>query len=562
LTNIVAIAAGYLHALALDDQGRVWQWGNYTSFFTGRDESEPSLVHVWGGETIDNITQIAAGHGHSLALTNTGEIWEWDTTGYPLKVRDVIGLYPVSKILAGGNFSVAVAEGRGYSTVMTWGATDYSQLGRDPDKFSSEVTRGWDPIPGKVDISDIGDIAVGDHFVIVRKNDGTVWTWGDNRYGQLTAGLPGAESIAPIRIEKLDGTIGISAGGNTAMAIPASSACDVGGRTGFRLLAWGDNFEGTRGDGTGVNWFAPTPVLTIGDSEVCSGLNGYRLIIYKKGIGKGTVESSAPGLTCTGMMCWQSVDVNTEITLTATPDTDSEFAEWRWDCSTGTVFVDTNPEISLFMDGVKHCKVHFDQIEERTLEVNVSGQGSVSSSPSGIDCGGDCSHSFAIDTEVTLTAEANAGNEFVAWSGDDTCYDNIDPTDAKRATINMNENINCTATFVEEGGEESGAGPIITINVFGDSANSNVTVSDIAGVQSSFECDTTTGICGKTYDPDTTLSLDTTLESGYTFSWSGGSACGVLANTNSTSFNLTLLEDMNVVCRLDFEPIEPTNSLY
>ncbi|MFH2069127.1 MAG: prepilin-type N-terminal cleavage/methylation domain-containing protein [Candidatus Omnitrophota bacterium] len=55
-----------------------------------------------------------------------------------------------------------------------------------------------------------------------------------------------------------------------------------------------------------------------------------------------------------------------------------------------------------------------------TLTVNKTGDGSgtVTSNPSGIDCGSTCSYDFDDDTEVTLTAEAAGGSTFTAWSGE------------------------------------------------------------------------------------------------------------------------------------------------
>ena len=50
----------------------------------------------------------------------------------------------------------------------------------------------------------------------------------------------------------------------------------------------------------------------------------------------------------------------------------------------------------------------------------VSGSGTVTSSPAGIDCGATCATSFANGTIVTLTATPDAGSTFTAWGGDCT----------------------------------------------------------------------------------------------------------------------------------------------
>ncbi len=55
--------------------------------------------------------------------------------------------------------------------------------------------------------------------------------------------------------------------------------------------------------------------------------------------------------------------------------------------------------------------------ETLTVSKDGTGSGTVTSAPSGINCGGDCTEDYAADTEVTLTASATAGSEFIGWSG-------------------------------------------------------------------------------------------------------------------------------------------------
>ncbi len=52
-----------------------------------------------------------------------------------------------------------------------------------------------------------------------------------------------------------------------------------------------------------------------------------------------------------------------------------------------------------------------------TLSVTISGNGSVTSSPAGINCGSTCSASFDSGTQVTLTATAASGSTFSSWTG-------------------------------------------------------------------------------------------------------------------------------------------------
>ncbi len=61
----------------------------------------------------------------------------------------------------------------------------------------------------------------------------------------------------------------------------------------------------------------------------------------------------------------------------------------------------------------------FTAVPQQTLTVNKAGTGSgtVTSSPSGINCGSTCAAQFNQGTAVTLTASPTAGSTFTGWSG-------------------------------------------------------------------------------------------------------------------------------------------------
>jgi M6 family metalloprotease-like protein/uncharacterized repeat protein (TIGR02543 family) len=55
-----------------------------------------------------------------------------------------------------------------------------------------------------------------------------------------------------------------------------------------------------------------------------------------------------------------------------------------------------------------------------TVAKGGTGTGTVTSSPSGINCGGDCNQEYVEDTVVTLTATPTNGSRFDGWTGDCT----------------------------------------------------------------------------------------------------------------------------------------------
>ena len=77
-----------------------------------------------------------------------------------------------------------------------------------------------------------------------------------------------------------------------------------------------------------------------------------------------------------------------------------------------------------------------------SLAINKSGvgQGTILSTPAGIDCGSFCDFNFANNTTVILNAAADPGNKFGGWSGEGC-------SGTKTCTVLMNSNKLVTATF-------------------------------------------------------------------------------------------------------------------
>ena len=103
----------------------------------------------------------------------------------------------------------------------------------------------------------------------------------------------------------------------------------------------------------------------------------------------------------------------------------------------------------------------------RTLTVALSGGGigSVSSTPSGIQCGTSCQAQFVAGSRVTLQAVAAGGSYFSGWSGDANCAGGV---------VDLNQNRNCIATFTSNspppssgGGGSSGEGCFIATAAYG-----------------------------------------------------------------------------------------------
>jgi hypothetical protein len=75
-----AVGAAWLHSLAVDDQGRVWAWGDNQSgqLGDGTTTERPTPIVV---RDLREVVAVAAGSNHSLALKSDGTVWAWGSRG-------------------------------------------------------------------------------------------------------------------------------------------------------------------------------------------------------------------------------------------------------------------------------------------------------------------------------------------------------------------------------------------------------------------------------------------------------------------------------------------------
>ena len=214
--TIVQVAAGATHSLALATDGTIYAWGKNEYGQLGNDSTTNSPVPVavkTAGTPMDGktIIQIHAGYEHSLALASDGTVYAWGRnnsgqlgkndatdTHIPAAVQ-TLGTPMAGKVIvqlaAGNSQSMALASD---GTVYTWGWNQYGQLGNGTTTNSripvAVVTTGT-PLAGKT----ISQIAAGNAHALAMTDDGAIYSWGWNQYGQLGNGTT-TNSRIPIAI--------------------------------------------------------------------------------------------------------------------------------------------------------------------------------------------------------------------------------------------------------------------------------------------------------------------------------------------------------------------------
>lgn len=183
LSNVVAVAGGYTHSLALKNDGTVAAWGAYMD---GKAATVPP--------GLTNVIAIAGGDSHSVALRDDGTVVAWGEnssgqTNVPYALRNVVA------ISCGSAHTLALKVN---GTVVVWG----SDLGSTaPPSSATNVvaiaTEGWynlalrrdstvvdwgtynsTDIPKPTPLTNLVALGTGYGYGEVLKSDGTLVAWG------------------------------------------------------------------------------------------------------------------------------------------------------------------------------------------------------------------------------------------------------------------------------------------------------------------------------------------------------------------------------------------------
>ena len=133
-------------------------------------------------------------------------------------------------------------------TPLMWGVAASGHLGDAP-----EIAR-IDPVP-IVGPTNLRSVASGLGHAVARRIDGSVWSWGDNQYGELGVGTLPSMTDTPVQVAGLTGVTAVSTSYLHTLALASDGTA----------WAWGWNGYGQLGDGTTVDRFVPVPVSGIAD---------------------------------------------------------------------------------------------------------------------------------------------------------------------------------------------------------------------------------------------------------------------------------------------------------
>jgi alpha-tubulin suppressor-like RCC1 family protein len=220
--QVVGTAAGMSHSLAWTDTGELYTFGDGDSGRLGhggnQSELVPRVVEALAGK---QVVGAAAGGRHIVVWTGTGEVYTFGL-GYSGQLGHGVGnqneLVPRVVEALAGKLVIGAAAGGIHSVVWTdtgelytFGSGDDGRLGHGGNA-GERVPRVVEALAGK---QVVGAAAGGVHTV-VWTDTGEVYTFGFGYYGRLGHGVGNQSELVPRMVEALAGkqVVGAAAGGS------------------------------------------------------------------------------------------------------------------------------------------------------------------------------------------------------------------------------------------------------------------------------------------------------------------------------------------------------------
>ena len=244
-------------SMASRTDGTIWGWGRnqYGSVGNNSLAYTSSPTQIPGTNWTGTYDTMSAGYSTTRAIKTDGTMWAWgynaegntgvnNRTNYSSPVQVPGTNWAVTAGTIGAEYAI-----RTDGTLWTWGANANGALGLNqaiPVKISSPTQ-----IPGTT----WSKIACGERNAFALKTDGTMWSWGRNETGWLglnEGANPGPHKSSPIQIPGTNWTSNYATGIQSVFAI----------KTDGSLWSWGYNRYGNLGHNQpqSISYSSPTQI--------------------------------------------------------------------------------------------------------------------------------------------------------------------------------------------------------------------------------------------------------------------------------------------------------------
>ncbi len=399
------VAKAVSHAHAIRDDGTLWGWG---FGFLGLPGGFISRLQPTQIGTEDDWSGVAGAGNHSLAIKDDGTLWSWGQNNFgqvgdgTTTVRSTPVQVFADGAADGGWVAVAVGSSmisiRGHSVALredgslwAWGSNENGQLG---DGTTSDR---HEPIK----ISEEGEywvfVSAGHEHTLAIRSDGTLWAWGENFFGQL--GVSGGWArTEPVQVGE----------DNDWRFVATHAYHTLGVKKDGSLWSWGRGGDGQLGEGGSTTQWTPQPVddggwwtsAAVGDHHSVGVRSEakplhYDVAVFADPPDAGTVSGAGeyPAGSLAGVLAQEAEGY--------------AFSAW---VENGVV-VSTNRFHLVSVNGDRTLEAEFEADEPDIHLINAEAEPTEGGTVGG-------SGAFAAGAEATLTADANEGYVFSAWTED------------------------------------------------------------------------------------------------------------------------------------------------
>lgn len=224
------IACGGLHYMAIKKDGSLWIWGEYGSVQAGTSPFNyvPTKVdnnYDWDKVSCDDYS--------TIALKKDGTLWRWGYVDNQLYLDNPVqnGTDTDWNYIASGVYTHYAIKKNG--TLWAWGSNDNSEYGNNTTTGSILPVQVGSDNNWKM-------ISKGSNHTLAIKTDGTLWAWGWNDFGQLGIGYTSSiRQGTPIQVGYDTDWDNVSAGMLFSVALKEDGT----------IWTWGQNYNGVLGIG-------------------------------------------------------------------------------------------------------------------------------------------------------------------------------------------------------------------------------------------------------------------------------------------------------------------------